>query len=384
MKHPAAFSTNTTNDTHEYVAVLFEHLALTEGKVHRYRLNRTGRQDATAASLPWTVLTDVLFSDFSEAILRHPNGSLLIFGLGSVSKGITITVAAETPDLRAEVIKDVNTLLPARMPAPDREEVNVQFWSLGANGAARSMTRTIGVANWGALKDNYTPGAQNGLGVLMEPTFRPNKAGQLMLWYGPPGTGKTHALRALAWEWRKWCSYHYIVDPEVFFGGNANYMLDVLLNRDSAPPSFQDDDDDESDRDSKPKKEPQWRLLILEDSGELMVPDAKQQTGQGLSRLLNVVDGLIGQGLRIMVLVTTNEVLKKLHPAVARPGRCAARIEFGEFTKQDAGLWLAKHDLNVASGAFSLNTTVPLAELFSMIGDEQTISEAKAMPVGFA
>ena len=84
-------------------------------------------------------------------------------------------------------------------------------------------------------------------------------------------------------------------------------MLDVLL----------DDDDDESG----------WRLLILEDTGELLAADAKYQTGQGLSRLLNVVDGLIGQGLRVIVLVTTNEPLRAAPPGgrpagpVRRPGR---------------------------------------------------------------
>ena len=49
---------------------------------------------------------------------------------------------------------------------------------------------------------------------------------------------------------------------------------------------------------------------------------------QGLSRFLNVVDGLIGQGSRILVLVTTNEELGALHPAIARPGRCAANVLF--------------------------------------------------------
>ena len=42
--------------------------------------------------------------------------------------------------------------------------------------------------------------------------------------------------------------------------------------------------------------------------------------GQGLSRLLNVSDGLLGEGLRAVVLVTTNEPLRRLHPAVVRPG----------------------------------------------------------------
>ena len=85
-------------------------------------------------------------------------------------------------------------------------------------------------------------------------------------------------------------------------------MLDVLL----------DDDDDDSG----------WRLLILEDTGELLALDARYQTGQGLSRLLNVVDGLIGQGLRVVVLVTTNEPLRHDPPGglPAGPVRRSGRV----------------------------------------------------------
>jgi hypothetical protein len=56
----------------------------------------------------------------------------------------------------------------------------------------------------------------------------------------------------------------------------------------------------------------------------------------GEAGFLNVVDGLIGQGLRVLVLVTTNEELKSLHPAVARPGRAAANIEFHALSRHEA------------------------------------------------
>ena len=70
-----------------------------------------------------------------------------------------------------------------------------------------------------------------------------------------------------------------------------------------------------------------------------------QVIGQGLGRFLNLVDGLIGQGLRVLVLVTTNEEIRKLHPAVARPGRCAADITFERLTGQEADAWLSAHEL---------------------------------------
>ena len=148
-----------------------------------------------------------------------------------------------------------------------------------------------------------------------------------------PGTGKTSALRALIWQWRAWCAAEYIVDPEVLFGDQPSYLVSVLLHDHDERPS--------ADEGEEPKH--LWRLLILEDSGEFLTMDAKERTGQALSRFLNVVDGLIGQGLRLLVLVTSNEALGKLHPAVSRPGRCVNKIRFQPFTTMEANAWLARH-----------------------------------------
>jgi hypothetical protein len=110
-------------------------------------------------------------------------------------------------------------------------------------------------------------------------------------------------------------------------------------------PLLSEDDDGLADEDewAGGRRAPHWRLLVLEDTGELLRPDAKSIIGQGLSRFLNVVDGLIGQGLRVLVLVTTNERIETLHPAVARPGRCAANIAFDPLTQEEATIWLESH-----------------------------------------
>jgi hypothetical protein len=106
-----------------------------------------------------------------------------------------------------------------------------------------------------------------------------------------------------------------------------------------------------------------WRLLVMEDTGELLSADARERTGQGLSRFLNVVDGLIGQGLRVIVLVTTNEEIKKLHPAVARPGRCAANVMFDALSREEASEWLTSHGVDEESrGARTLASLYAQAE----------------------
>jgi hypothetical protein len=82
---------------------------------------------------------------------------------------------------------------------------------------------------------------------------------------------------------------------------------------------------------------------------------------------------LIGQGLRILVLVTTNEPLKALHPAVARPGRCAANIEFGRLSAEEAADWLQDHGEAEPVGEPTL-----LADLYATVEGREPVSAAFA------
>ena len=98
---------------------------------------------------------------------------------------------------------------------------------------------------------------------------------------------------------------------------------------------------------------------MLEDAGELVAADARAETGQALSRLLNVSDGLLGQGLDLCTLITTNEPIDKLHPAVLRPGRCSAQIEIPPLDVQTANRWLEGRE-----GGGPVSEPLTLAELF--------------------
>jgi ATPase family associated with various cellular activities (AAA) len=265
-----------------------------------------------------------------------------------------IRAAARSVDALASAKVWLKERYPVAVPA-EAQQASITFWTAG-DRHAQQATRQIDVPTWNEIGDNYPSDVARELAPLMSARYRPSR-GRLLLWHGEPGTGKTYALRALAWEWRDWCRFHYITDPERFFGDNARYMLNVLLD---AP---EEDDGEEL-----------WRLLILEDTGELLAADAKEQTGQGLSRLLNVVDGLIGQGLRVMVLVTTNETLRRLHSAVARPGRCAELIEFTPFSADEAGEWLERHGTEAAAAPGTL------ASLFARAAGEET---REKVPVGF-
>lgn len=217
--------------------------------------------------------------------------------------------------------------LRARFPERElAEELEVRFWFWESSKSCPSeKVRVLEAPTWERVERNYAGAVRQRLATTMAAT-EPAAGGQLILWHGEPGTGKTHAIKALGREWSKWCSVEYITDPERFFG-TASYLIGAMLE--------------------EPVRHQEWRLLVLEDTGELMLPDARNRLGQGLSRLLNVVDGLIGQGLKVLLLVTTNEPLEKLHPAVSRPGRCASIVEFEPFTQEEAQSWALENGLDL-------------------------------------
>jgi hypothetical protein len=206
--------------------------------------------------------------------------------------------------------------------------LDVTFWYWTQNGPRR-YDRQLQAPGWNDIAQNYPTNTREKLERLQKVDLSEG-TGKLILWQGEPGTGKTFALRALGEEWASWCRIHYVLDPENFFG-EGDYLLSVIL------------EDGAGSLISADEKRPAYRLIVLEDAGEMLAKDAKRQVGQGLARLLNLCDGLLGQGLRVLVLITTNEQVGTLHTAVSRPGRCLSQIVFDRFDAPGANRWLREH-----------------------------------------
>ncbi|HEY4267290.1 MAG TPA: AAA family ATPase [Galbitalea sp.] len=224
-----------------------------------------------------------------------------------------------------------------------------EMWSIGRHGAT-SHDHTVQASRWVDVRRNYARTTAAQLDELMTLTA-PEENGGLVLWHGPPGTGKTSAVRALITEWLPWCDAHVITDPEQFFT-SPDYLLDVVEK--SPRPDFRAPLRTLDER--APRR---WKLIVCEDADEYLRSDARERSGPALGRLLNLTDGLLGEGTRTLVLLTTNDAIGRIHPAVQRPGRCRASIEFPALSVAEAAAWCPAEITPPKSSA-------TLAELFAL------------------
>jgi hypothetical protein len=235
--------------------------------------------------------------------------------------------------------------VPPPLPQP-KGQVWMNYMLRGRTGDARSFSRLIDAPSWTEIQENYSLDASRELAGLM--TGKPERQqGRIGILRGITGSGKTMILRALASEWRLLAHFTYILDLQNFFADPA-YMLDALLTSTEDRPGFS-----------------RWHVILCEDAEKYINHRAKVGTDQ-LSTLLNLGDGMLGQGLKILFLFTTNAEVSDIDPAILRPGRCFLNLEIPALAPAEATKWLSRHGSRKTA-----DQAMTLAELYHQGKEEK-------------
>jgi hypothetical protein len=331
-------------DAHDLLRQRFRTRQLTHGERFTLDLEIEGVH-AAECLLPddATVVATTTTPAAKTVEARTTDGSILV----RTTTETLVLLSAKSPEQLTRLERRVQ----ARVPGTEQPgTVAVRTWHL-AGEFIRNQQRHLTAPQWSDIEGNYPARVRESLGELTT-LVEPHSSARLILWHGAPGTGKTTALRALMRAWEPWCASQYIADPERFFaqpGSIAEVISGVAPTLGRARP-----------RGANWKRNP-WRLVVAEDCDDYLRSESRKDSGPSLGRLLNLADGVLGQGYDSLILLTTNEPISSLHPALTRPGRCLARIEFTAFTATEARAWLAPAEAPVDGPA-------TLAELFELRG----------------
>ena len=172
---------------------------------------------------------------------------------------------------------------------------------------------------------------------------------KLVLLHGLPGTGKTTYLKYLAHELGK----KVLFLPPV--------MADGIVNPDFVPFLMENKD----------------CVLIVEDAEKVIGDRQSSGSSIGVSNLLNLSDGILGDILNIHIIATFNMDREKIDSALLRKGRLIAEHKFGKLSVNDTNKLLEKIGKETTS-----DKELTLAEIYN-IDNQQDKTKEERQTIGF-
>lgn len=335
-----------------------------------------------------------LFADYSIELSRYVGGGedhvlkrdghlvRMDVSCGTVAFAVHSRDAG-APGLLAGLLKRLEPFKPV-----DKEEDGVwaDFSFLTADGVER-RTEFLRCPNWADVRANYPSAIRARLDSLLN-LPEPWTHGRLIVWHGLPGTGKTWAIRSLLMHWRDRFDFSVVVDPELLARNPAYYYEMASPSRDTLNRRFihhrlhYEDDLAALEEDGVHEEPaPRRKVFIMEDCADLVLAQGRAENGEKIGRLLNMTDGLFGQGRQDLFLITFNEDEDRIDPAFLRPGRCLANLKFEKFEPKEAGEWLAGKGVEGAEAGREMS----LAEMYERVsgGTKGELLEERAVPAGF-
>lgn len=180
-------------------------------------------------------------------------------------------------------------------------------------------------------------------------TSKKEQKGRLVLLHGLPGTGKTTYI--------KWLANH--MKRKVLF--LPPMLAESIVNPDFVP--FLMDNKD--------------CILVIEDAEKIIGDRTNSYSSAGVSNILNITDGILGDILNISIIATFNMDKEKIDSALLRKGRLIAEHKFGKLNVEDTNI-LIKH-LGMDN---VVNEEMVLADIYN-INTEQYKTEEVKPKIGF-
>jgi ATP-dependent 26S proteasome regulatory subunit len=186
--------------------------------------------------------------------------------------------------------------------------------------------------------------------VIIERLNKPNDKGIILL-HGDPGTGKTSYIKYLT---------KLIKDKVILF---IPPSMAEMLSEPSFIPFLMDH------RNS---------ILIIEDAERVISDREGNGSPAGVSNILNLTDGILGDCLNIQVIATFNMKKEKIDQALLRKGRLIAEHKFEKLSVEETNKLLKFLDKDHVS-----EEGMVLADIYNIDVEVHKSSKNKGSKIGF-
>lgn len=172
----------------------------------------------------------------------------------------------------------------------------------------------------------------------------------LILLHGIPGTGKSSILRSLIDD-NKDRTFLYL-DSSIFRYIEDSSFIEFLINNKNA-------------------------IFILEDC-ELLLESREEKPNGLISTLLNLSDGILGDGFNIKFICTFNAEDTKIDEALLRKGRLKCKYEFKKLTKDKVKAIFEKQGIDTSKAK-----EMTLAEIYNFLEENGVEEKKEQARIGF-
>ncbi len=252
-----------------------------------------------------------------HATLIEPDLVITFFFGSTGTNNITVTLANSgkwTVDKLHALLKELGYTV-GRDEVPE-DKARVSFAMPSSNGV-RIIEKKFDTLPLDSIAANYSSEVVEQTRAAIE-LLKTAPNGILIL-NGPPGTGKSFLIRAMLWEARKHKAPVVCTPPQQF-------LTSMALLTDAIMTVGEDDDDYDYRGIPVSTTKPDGTLVVLEDIGELLTESNVTTHVDATSNLLNFADGLLSLLANTLFVLSFNQDIGKINPALTRPGRCLGQI----------------------------------------------------------